>query len=485
MKPRVSLLLALVSAAALAACSGHSASVLPSKTTPQAHGISPALVPAAPMAKTAVLPASAMRSPANRSVDSVGRNWSLIPGTAMQVAAAPDGSLWALSDQPAGADKYIWHYSNGSWQNIPGLATQIAVNPLSGELYAINSGGGVWDYNNGTWTAFGGGASSIAADSSYYVYVVSNSGDGSIWQYSVPNGPWNRIGGTGVSVWSTWDNNEAATLPNGSISSGPGVFILNSSGGIWYENAGGSPSFAQFPGAATAIAATTNAGLYVLSYPVSTAGQGIYYYNYFMPGWYQESGSGTDISSDGLNTYVVGGSGAIYETTASPFVFGGGNESQTVSSTGSTFTIPASGTYNGMSATIIWGASNATAPFGYRVQWASGADVPASPFVALPGSIGTPMLYMAWQSSNSTKVAFNDTPDISIDSTSFPGTSCGFAFWGSLGSGTPTWNSMTAVGFSEVAPSGGTLHIPAQALPPGNQVEVNRGEDLYIALYCH
>lgn len=483
MTARASLVLAVVSAVALAACSGHSASVLPSKTAPQAHGLSPALVPPAPMVKTAILPASAMRSPANRSVDSVGRTWSLIPGAALQVAAAPDGSLWALSNQPNGSDKYIWHYSNGAWQNIPGLATQIAVNPISGELYAINSGGGVWDYNNGTWTSFGGGASSIAADSSYDVYVVSNSGDGSIWRYSVPGGPWQRMAGTAASVWSTWDNNDSTALPSGAIAGGPGVFILNAAGEIWYEN--GDQSFGRFPGGASAIASTSNAGVYVLANVPGQTAQDIYYYNYFMPGWYQESGSGTNISSDGLTTYVVGGSGAIYQTTASPFVFGGGSESQTVPSTGATFAIPASGTYNGMSATIMWGSNNASAPFGYTVQWASGSDVPPAPFVSLPNTIGTAVVYLDWQSASTTKVSFTQTPDITAKSASFPGTSCGFAFWGNTGNGPPTWTSMTSLGFTEVTPSGGSFHIPATALPPGNSVDVHRGEDLYIALYCH
>ncbi len=132
----------------------------PHMTTPQS--ISPALIAPAPMAKTAILPSSVMNVRPPTAIQ--GLNWTQLPGSASALAAAPDGSLWALSIQPSGADKYIWHYSGGTWTNISGLAAYLAVAP-NGTLYAVNSGGGTYSYSAGTWTALGGGASGITAAS--------------------------------------------------------------------------------------------------------------------------------------------------------------------------------------------------------------------------------------------------------------------------------------------------------------------------------
>jgi hypothetical protein len=47
--------------------------------------------------------------------ESIGTlNWSQLSGSASSLTIAPDGSLWALSTQPSGANKYIWHYVAGT-----------------------------------------------------------------------------------------------------------------------------------------------------------------------------------------------------------------------------------------------------------------------------------------------------------------------------------------------------------------------------------
>jgi hypothetical protein len=86
-------------------------------------------------------------------------------------------------------------------------------------------------------------------------------------------------------------------------------------------------------------------------------------------------------------------------------------------------------------------------------------------------------------------VNFSATPAVSVTTTSsYPGTKCGFAFYGVAGSGTggsPTWNAMTAVGISEVSPSANSISVPAAALPSPNKVQFDANTDQFIALYCH
>jgi streptogramin lyase len=289
--------------------------------TPQAGGImldtpqsvSPALIKAAPMAKTAVLPSSVMNVRPQSAVQ--GLNWTQIPGSASAAAAAPDGSLWVLSNAPAGADKYIWHYVSGTWTNISGLARRLSVAP-NGTLYAINSGGGTYSYSGGIWTALGGGASdiTIAADESIYVLSNGNAAgsDQAIWHYT---SGWSQVPGSGVKIAASWDTNNY-TLPSGTVSA-DGLYILNSIGSIYHENT--DNSFVQLPGNASAIApATTTEGLFALGYPISGNGNSIYYYDLVTPGWSAGAGSGVSISTDGSNLYVIGTSGGIYSSPVRP-----------------------------------------------------------------------------------------------------------------------------------------------------------------------
>jgi len=264
------------------------------------------------MAHTAILPSSEMRSAAVRTIkaDIQGLNYVQIPGAASAAAAAPDGSLWVLSNAPSGADKYIWHYSNGSWTNISGLASSLSVAP-NGTLYAINSGGGAFAYASGigTWTALGGGCRALTAAADNSLYVISNGSgtDGAIWQYA--GGTWTQQPGSGTSIAAAWDPN-AYGNPGGVIVP-DGLWVINSAGSIYYL---GNADYISLPGAASAIAPIIG-GLFALGYPANANGNSLYYYDLANPGWKAEAGSGASISSDGKTLYIVSTSGAIYSSS--------------------------------------------------------------------------------------------------------------------------------------------------------------------------
>ena len=279
--------------------------------TPQS--VSPGTITAPAMAQTTILPASAMKSPPHSGIAQPPLSWTNIPGSASAVAAAPDGSLWVLSDQPSGADKYIWHYSGSSWTNISGLASSLSV-ATDGSLWAINSAGGIYHYSGGTWTSPGGGASnSITADPSGGVYVLSNGGGGpdrAIWHYSSGTG-WVQQSGAGTALAANWDTNNfpLGSAGNGTVKAG-GVYILNSAGAIWYENS--DQTFAQIPGAASAITPTTNGGFFVLGYPVNSGGNSIYYFDLNTPGFAAQSGAGLQSISAASSLYLTSSSGSIF-----------------------------------------------------------------------------------------------------------------------------------------------------------------------------
>ena len=302
---------ALAFSLALAGCSGSR------QMTPQTGGImldtpqsvSPGSIAPAPMAHTAILPASVMTVKPQSAIQ--GQNWTQLSGSANFAAAAPDGSLWALSTSPAGADKNIWHYVSGTWTNISGLATRLSVAP-DGTLYAINSGGGAYSYSGGTWTALGGGCSDITAASDGSIYVLSNGNtagsDQAIW-HNV-SGTWSQGPGAGVRIAASWDPN-SFTLSNGTVSAN-GLYVLNSIGSIYYKNP--NNSFVQLPGSASAIAPTTIGGVFVLGYPADSNGTSIYYFDLSAAGWTQQSGAGVSISTDGTHLYAIGSTGGIYSS---------------------------------------------------------------------------------------------------------------------------------------------------------------------------
>jgi hypothetical protein len=282
-------------------------------TTPRS--VSPGLIPAAPMAHTAILPSSAMRTPITTFSAIQGLNWTPIPGAASAIAASPDGSLWALSTGPSGPDKFIWHYVNGTWTNISGMAAHLTVTP-NGTLYVVNAEGGTYAYNsgNGTWTALGGGATGITGGADNSIYVLSNGApagsDQAIW-HNV-NGTWSQIAGSGVAIAASWDTAGPFAEAIGTISAG-GLYVLNSGGSIFYENS--DQSFAQLPGAASAIAPTTTLhGTFVLGYPVDPNGNSIFYFDLNASQWYVQPGLGAAIATNNVNLYAVATTGALYFT---------------------------------------------------------------------------------------------------------------------------------------------------------------------------
>jgi len=347
---------ALICAVALAACGGHGGgsnplpNAGPQMSTPKS--VSPARIAAPPMATTSVQPASAMQTvKPDLALQALG--YSQIPGTATGVAASPDGTIWILSNGPAGPDKYIWHYTGGNWVNIPGLASQLAVAP-DGSLYAINSGGGTYHYKNNAWTGLGGGAVGITVATNGAVLVLSNDGnaDHAIWQNV--NNVWTQKPGAGTQLAASWDWG-TYTVPGGTISPG-GFYIINSIGAIYYENTSGT--FATLPGSAASIAPTTAGGVFALGYPANAGGTALFYNNLATGSWSAQGGSGVSLSSNTQALYIIGGAGGIYKAPVNPVAQGTPNailpnKDFVSSSTGNPH---------------YWGASAPANAFGFPVQ---------------------------------------------------------------------------------------------------------------------
>jgi hypothetical protein len=280
---------------------------------------SPASFVVQPMPQTRLLPASAMaNAPGGVAPRSVGAlRWSQLSGDAVGIAVAPDGSLWALSDQPAGINKSIWHYVNGNWSNIPGAAASIAVGP-TGILYAVNGTTGVvYAYSGSSWSSIGGGARSVTTGADGAVYILSNTnivnGNSAVWKYA--GGTWTQQAGSGSQLANSFDPNTYTVAGVGSIVPN-GYFLLNSNGGIYYYSPGAG--YVQFPGTASGLAPITG-GFFELSYP-SSSNELPSYFDYVTAALTAEPGAGVSAAAgpgaggSGTQFVIVNAANAIWTT---------------------------------------------------------------------------------------------------------------------------------------------------------------------------
>ena len=163
-------------------------------------------------------------------------------------------------------------------------------------------------YQNGAWTTIAGGASDISVGADGVVYVVSNAAPGPFGSgiYRYANGIWTQLPGAAVRIAASWDS--------GSYSSNviPGGFwIVNAQQSIFYWNP--IAGYTQVPGAASALAPTTNGGLFALGVPNTANGNPIYYDDLSTGTWAQQPGAGIAIATNSSNVYVIGAAGGIYQ----------------------------------------------------------------------------------------------------------------------------------------------------------------------------
>jgi hypothetical protein len=309
------LFITALGAAALAACSrAGGGGVLPGATValPTPQSTSPGAIVPPPMVQTSILPSSAMTSRTPAGVN-IPLNWTQIPGSASHVTAALDGSLWVLSDGPAGPDKNIWHYSGGNWTNVGGLAKKISVAP-NGTLYVLNSAGSIYAYAGGTWTPIAGGGSDITVLADNSIVVVSDTGpaDKGIWHLP-DGGSWTQFPGGGVAVHANKDGNTYAVAGQANRIIPGGFYVINSIGSIYYMNT--DSVLLQLPANASNVASAVG-GVFALSYPANAGGNGIYFYDFAGQSWVQQSGTAIDLSFNAGDLFVLSGAGGIYRTAA-------------------------------------------------------------------------------------------------------------------------------------------------------------------------
>lgn len=190
-----------------------------------------------------------------------------------------DGTLFALSTAPAGADKNILHYEAGHWTSVPGLtASSIAVGP-TGTLYA-SAPNGVYAYDAGVWKPLGRagfGGVTAAGDGSIYALgsAADTTGNRVIWR-KLGAGLWTRQAATGEFLAASFDQATYAVPGVGAVKP-DGYFVVKSTGAISYWLPNGTS--VSFPGTASAVAPVPG-GFFALQFPLATSGAHLTYFDY-------------------------------------------------------------------------------------------------------------------------------------------------------------------------------------------------------------
>jgi hypothetical protein len=315
------------------------------------RAVSPGTVPAPPFDRSLRIGAGWMAAHTSRGArpqSLVALNWNQLPGSAVQAAASPDGSVWALATAGSGPDYQIVHYASGAWTVVPGSAKQLAVSADGQTLYAVNAAGGIYGMNvaTGVWTPIAGGASAITVALDGSLFVTSNAGDdgtGNKPIFHYQNGTWTQLPGDGAGLSGSWDPS-SYPIDGGTVSPN-GFYVYNSSGELFYYSPG--TGYVYAPGTVLGVAAVPG-GLFALG-----TGNAMYFYSLVQQGWSIEAGSGSSISAAGTQLLIVNGSQQIWQTPAQPFYAFGGSDSGSVPATsGSAPGLVSLAAYEGLSLTI-------------------------------------------------------------------------------------------------------------------------------------
>ena len=146
-----------------------------------------------------------------------GQPWGQWPGSARDIAIAPNGGIWA-----AGTDGIVWQWTGASWTSRGGsLANRIDVDS-AGTVWVVQTTGAVFRRTtaNPTWVAVAGTSQDIGGGSGGAAWRAGTGTDGTIFRRS-SLGTWVNESGVGKSV--DVDNSGRA-------------WVTQSNGNIWRSN---------------------------------------------------------------------------------------------------------------------------------------------------------------------------------------------------------------------------------------------------------
>ena len=121
---------------------------------------------------------------------------------ASDIGVGENGSAWILGcGPPVGAgDFYIFSW-NSKWDMIPGVATDIAVEP-TGTPWITNGGGQIYKRSANGWEQIPGCAKDIGVGNNGFAWILgcASAEDGGFEIYSWNDSKWNKVSGSATRI---------------------------------------------------------------------------------------------------------------------------------------------------------------------------------------------------------------------------------------------------------------------------------------------
>ncbi|MBI4582345.1 MAG: family 20 glycosylhydrolase [Planctomycetes bacterium] len=122
--------------------------------------------------------------------------WERFPGQARQVASGPNGTIWSVSKQPTNRGYVLMRWSEGEWKPIGAemAAVQISAAP-DGSLWTTTEAYAIWRYADERWANVLGLAREVSVSPDGTVWILTGDpAPGGFELYSArPGGRWRRV----------------------------------------------------------------------------------------------------------------------------------------------------------------------------------------------------------------------------------------------------------------------------------------------------
>jgi len=185
--------------------------------------------------------------------------WHQIPGSAIDIGAGADGTVWIIGTDSLGNGNYgIYRLVNGGSVKAPGGAVRIAVDP-QGKAWVINAQHQIYHWNGSNWDTNPGQGMDIGVGANGDVWLIGT--DHAIWKWD-PVASWQKKTGAADRIavdprgvpwvvnsghqifYSPTNGASWVNVPGGALDIGVGsegsVWIVGTDGSVWkYNGAGG------------------------------------------------------------------------------------------------------------------------------------------------------------------------------------------------------------------------------------------------------
>jgi hypothetical protein len=119
-----------------------------------------------------------------------GGSWQQVPGSAVRIAVDPRGAAWVVNNS-----RTIFRWNGTAWDTMPGSAIDVGVG-ADGTVWVLGADEAAKRWTGSEWTSFGGGAKSIAVGPDGSAWVVN--GEGAIWRHD--GKAWSLLSGKAVDI---------------------------------------------------------------------------------------------------------------------------------------------------------------------------------------------------------------------------------------------------------------------------------------------